>query len=276
MIPAKGLHAIRDSEYFAIDLPSASQTKSLIANTDAHLKWEREHPQQEENEAFALGALVHAMLLAPQSIETDFIRVGRIDRRTKDGRTEYEAVSKRAAMNGSRIVTDEQYQQAEEIADGARSCVTASGLLKLLTHREATVIGEIDGKPAKAKMDGLIIDPADNTVVVVDLKTTVSAAPTSFASSCARFHYPHQQAWYSELLESLGYEVLDFVFLAVEKTAPHLTACYRIDDFSSEVARRKLTNLCRRWWRIHDGEPVVGYPEGISTVEMPKWWMTEN
>lgn len=271
----KGLHRIKDAEYFAIDLPSSSATKTLLTQTNAHLAHERANPKSDDSPALAIGALVHAIVLQPESIVEDFIRVGRIDRRTREGKAEWEAVQKRAALNGSRILTDDEWREAEAIADGVlQGPSIARALLGSLTDREVTVIGEIDGKPAKAKMDGLVIDPRDNSVVVVDLKTAQDASPSAFASACAKFGYAHQQAWYSALLESLGYDVTDFVFVAVEKTGPHLTALYRIDDFAIEVARKKMINLCRRWWQVSEGNNE-GYPQVISTVEMPRWWLND-
>ena len=271
----KGLHRIKDAEYFAIDLPSSSATKNLLTQTNAHLAYERANPKSDDSPALAIGALVHAIVLQPESIVEDFIRVGRIDRRTREGKAEWEAVQKRAALNVSRILTDDEWREAEAIADGVlQGPSIARALLGSLTDREVTVIGEIDGKPAKAKMDGLVIDPRDNSVVVVDLKTAQDASPSAFASACAKFGYAHQQAWYSALLESLGYDVTDFVFLAVEKAAPHLTALYRIDDFAIEVARKKMINLCRRWWQVSEGNNE-GYPQVISTVEMPRWWLND-
>ena len=292
----KGLHRIKDAEYFAIDLPSSSATKKLLTQTNAHLAHERANPKSDDSPALAIGALVHAIVLQPESIVEDFIRVGRIDRRTKEGKARVAAVqswrelisapatarsSREGSVRGStrpggsRILTDDEWREAEAIADGVlQGPSIARALLGSLTDREVTVIGEIDGKPAKAKMDGLVIDPRDNSVVVVDLKTAQDASPSAFASACAKFGYAHQQAWYSALLESLGYDVTDFVFVAVEKAAPHLTALYRIDDFAIEVARKKMINLCRRWWQVSEGNNE-GYPQVISTVEMPKWWLND-
>ena len=89
-IPKKGLHRMTDRAYFAIDLPSSSQTKVLATGTNAHLGWQREHPE-DETDALTVGAYLHALLLQPQSIKFDFVVVPKVDRRTTAGKAEWAA-----------------------------------------------------------------------------------------------------------------------------------------------------------------------------------------
>ena len=106
-VPPKGLHRLPDREYFALPLPSSSETKVLLEGTPAHLAHRRENPR-EETDAFAVGAYCHALLLDPHSIEEGFIRTGRIDRRTKEGKLEWETIQRRLALTGARAITDDQ------------------------------------------------------------------------------------------------------------------------------------------------------------------------
>jgi hypothetical protein len=272
-IPAKGIHSIPDQEYFAIDLPSSSSTKTLLSGTNAHLAHERENPR-EDTDAFTLGAFVHAMLLAPESIETDFIRVGDIDRRTKAGREEWETVQRRASLTGARVITRALVEQGEAMRDAVLSNPAAAALIHTAHEREATVIGEICGRPAKAKVDGIIRFAGDRCVVL-DIKTTESASPRDFGASAAKFGYFHQAAFYRRLVEQAIATMDEFVIVAIEKKPPYLTAVYRIPDIAIEVADRKLDALVERWWVVRGGDRT-GYPQTVTELEPPRWWLAND
>ena len=267
--PAAGLHRLPDSEYFAIDLPSSSGTKTLLTGTNAHLAAERETPR-EENEAFTLGAYLHALLLDPESIETNFIALGDIDRRTKEGKAEWESAQRRATLSGARIITRPLVQQATAMAHAVRENPAAAQLLNTLTDREITIIGEIGGRPAKAKVDGIV--RLAGACIVLDIKTTESAAPRDFAASAAKFGYFHQAAFYRRLVEQNVSVMDDFVILAVEKKAPYLTAVYRLPFHAIETADRRIDELVERWWQAAEGDRT-GYALTIQNLEPPRWWL---
>jgi len=269
MIPRNGLHALPDPTYFALDLPSASGTKPLIHGTNAHLAHERASPRV-ETEAFAIGAMVHALLLAPETVATGFIPLGRVDRRTTAGKAEWADAQERAAATGARIITEEQAAQAQAMADAVRANPAAARLIDSLTHRETTVIGEIIDRPAKAKVDGII--QLDDAAIIVDLKTTQSAAPGDFASSAAKFGYFHQAAWYRRLVEQAIGVVDDFLIIATEKAPPHLCAVYRLSALAIQQADERIDALAERWWSVHDGDRT-GYPQTIQQLDPPMWWV---
>ncbi|MEY3141799.1 MAG: hypothetical protein RLY21_292 [Planctomycetota bacterium] len=269
MIPPTGIHSIPDRAYFAIDLPSSSQTKTLIDGTNAHLAHERENPR-EESDAFAIGAWVHARLLAPATVEDAFIVTGKIDRRTTEGKAEHAAITKRASLTGARIITSDQVAEAERMVTAVRENTDAARLLNTLTMREITVIGEIGGKPAKAKLDGVIA--LAGASIIVDIKTTQSADPREFAKSAATFGYYHQAAWYARLLNQVAAPVDDFVIIAVEKAAPYLCAVYRIPTVAMVAADVRLEELAARWWAVQGGDRT-GYAGGIAELAPPAWWL---
>jgi hypothetical protein len=267
--PAAGLHRLPDAEYFSIDLPSSSGTKTLLTGTNAHLAAEREQPR-EENDAFTLGAYLHALLLDPESIASNFIALGDIDRRTKEGKAEWESAQRRAGLSGARIITRPLVQQATAMAQAVRENPAAAQLLNTLTEREITIIGEIGGRPAKAKVDGIV--RLAGACIVLDVKTTDSAAPRDFAASAAKFGYFHQAAFYRRLVEQNVSVMDDFVILAVEKKAPYLTAVYRLPFHAIETADRRIDELVERWWQVAEGDRT-GYALTIQELEPPRWWL---
>lgn len=261
----KGIHKISDREYFAIDLPSSSTTKSLISGTNAHLAWEREHPP-EDNDAFVVGALTHALILQPDTVESAFIQCGKIDRRTTEGKERWAQMQTRAERTGARIVTDEQAKLALAMAETVREHRAFRLLNGFSVHREITVIGEVAGRPAKAK-----IDMADEGfTIITDIKTAASASPTEFGKAAVNFRYTHQAAFYREILRSLDLRPVDFAFVVVEKSAPHLVATYRLTTEAIDAAAARLPDLINRWYAVRDGDRT-GYPDHIQDLDLPKW-----
>ena len=274
MIPTKGMHQLFDRDYFAINLPSSSTTKNLMTQTNCQAGWERENKEDNDNDAFAIGALVHAMILTPKAVETDFIRTAAIDRRTTAGKLAHDTLQKRAALSGARIVTDEQFSQASEMVDAVRRHPAATALIDAITGAEITIIGTMSGRPAKAKIDAIIDRP--DGIMIIDLKTTISAAPNDFATSAARFGYFHQAAWYRAMVEeAMGRPVAEFVTIAIEKTAPYQVALYAYPEMAIEIASRRIPALVRRWWDIESGDRT-GYAQTITELTPPRWWISQE
>jgi exodeoxyribonuclease VIII len=273
-IPLAGIHRISDREYFAIDLPSSSATKVLLNGPNAKLAYERENPR-EDTDDFTVGAYVHALCLDPASVEENFIMVGEINRRTKEGKAEWESLQSRADRTGARVLTAELREKGELMADSVLRHPSATAILRAAHEREVTVIGEIGGRPAKAKIDGIALVPCDDGLmesVIIDIKTTQSADPRTFAADAAKFGYFHQAAWYTRLLRQHRQRVEEFVIIAVEKHPPYLVAVFRIPSVAVSVADRKIEEVADRWWCVKAGDRS-GYSENIVELEPPKWWL---
>jgi exodeoxyribonuclease VIII len=271
--PPIGIHRLTDNQYFGIDLPSSSSTKTLLNGTNAHLAHERETPR-EETDAFAVGAYTHALLLDPKSIETNFIRVGDIDRRTKDGKEAWASAQRRANLTGARIVTDDQVALATAMANSVYENPSAASLINTAIEREITIIGAIGNRPAKCKADAVI--RLAQACIVLDIKTTESASPRDFAASAAKFGYYHQAAFYRRLIEQTHLGVVDdFVIIAVEKKPPHLCAVYRIPTSAIEIADARIDALVERWWKVQEGDRT-GYDTHITELDPPRWWVAND
>lgn len=276
MIPTAGIHNLSDRDYFAIPLPSSSATKTLLTGTNAHLAHEIENPQ-EDTEAFALGAYLHALVLRPQSIEDDFIVAPKLDRRTKEGKAEYESIQRRAELSGARIVTTDMVAQAVQMAASIKAHKSASFLFSHAGWREATVVGTIAGNLAKAKIDGVFTvenGPDSEATIIVDVKTAASASPREFSKAAAQFGYFHQAAFYSRLAAQHFGAIDGFVFVVVEKTPPYLCAVYRVPEAALIQADSRIDALVARWWAVNQGDRT-GYPSQIIDLEPPSWWLTD-
>jgi len=262
-----GIHHLSDQEYFALDLPSSTTTKRLLTGTNAHAGWERDHPEDDDSDALAIGALVHALVLAPSTVDTAFIRTERLDLRTKEGKAKKAALLARSSHSGARIINDDQWAEAEAMAAAIVAAPSWQRMQPLIAHREITIIGDINGTKCKAKFDAASADLS----LVVDIKTTLSANPRDFSKQIASFNYHHQAAFYRRLARSVGgSNRFDFVFVAVEKQPPHLCTVYRLCDNAIDLADRRIDEVVARWNQVQNGDRR-GYPEIIQDVDVPSW-----
>lgn len=276
MLPL-GLHSgISDADYFAIDLPSSSTTKTLIDGSNAHLGYLRDHPEQDDDtDALTVGAFVHSTLLQPpEVVDASFLIVPEINRRTNQGKADYERLSAQAAEGRRRLITGEQVERGLAIVDGVLANTPARNLLSTATHREIVAIGEIAGRPCKAKLDALIVSEGGPTCVI-DIKTAATVSPGGFARAAATYHYYHQAAFYTSIMSSIGHTVEDVVLIAAEKTPPFTCCAYRIPETAILTAQRRLPDLVSRWIAVQGGNRD-GFSGSIATLTPPRWWTTSN
>jgi hypothetical protein len=271
-IPAKGLHRMADRRYFSLDIPSCSGTKPLISGTNAHLAWERDHPQ-DETDAMLVGSYLHARLLQPAEVAKQFVVCPKVDRRTKEGKAQWAAMEIDAEKRGASLIAEKDAELAESMAAAALSHKGVAHLLYSCVEREIVAIGEIAGRPAKCKIDGILASKnGGREVCVLDVKSTVSASNRDFGRSVISFGYAHQAAFYARVLDSIGLRCEDFVFIAIEKERPHCVAVYRLPEVAVSVADHHIDRLVERWWKVKAGDRT-GYPEEIQDLVLPGWWL---
>lgn len=281
----EGIHQIPDAEYFAIDLPSSSATKLLLEGPNAVLGHRLDNPDDDaDTDALTVGSYAHALVFQPHEIDRLFLRLPKMDRRTTEGRAAYDAALRRAERNGVRIVTEQQASLAQAMANAVLAHAGARRLLTIVNRREITIIGRVAGHLAKCKVDAARLDepredagPDDDApgAILIDLKTSEDASPRAFAASAAKYGYFHQAAWYSTLVESLGWRVDEFAIIAVEKSPPHLVAVYSIDGDAKEIAAQRFPTLLERWDRVKSGDRT-GYSDRTETLHPPTWWVEEQ
>ncbi len=106
---------------------------------------------------------------------------------------------------------------------------------------------------------------------VVDLKTTQDASPKGFQKSISGFGYHIQAAWYLRGLRKLDVPAKEFIFIAIEKTAPYCIGVYRADEDMinagmSEVEKSlELLRICQETKLYPDYTPT------IQDISLPPW-----
>ena len=149
------------------------------------------------------------------------------------------------------------------LASPAKMIYDLDGLTELSYFSE-----DLGGIRAKCRPDWISSDSG----VVVDLKTTQDASPKGFQKSIGQFGYHIQAAWYLRVLQSLGLDSYDFIFIAIEKTAPFCVGVYRASTEMLEEGSKKVDEAINKilWCKDNDFYPDYT-PNEIETISLPPW-----
>ena len=231
--------------------PGVSKSQlDLIARSPAHFQYEQRNPRK-DTKAFKIGRLTHMAVLEPELYSETVAVMPDCDRRTKAGKEAYAAFCDE--NEGKEIITEAEHIQLR----GMQATVSLHPAANLLLSgegptRELSVYWDKpvprtglrlteDEEPeggetvfCRCRPD-LLIPPGSvgnqQGGVIVDLKTTRDASPRAFMSSCRKFRYHVQAAWYLEgCNRGFAHEEMfeTFIFIAVEKEPPYGVAVYTL------------------------------------------------
>ena len=256
-----------------IDLPAdqyhsdrSAVSKSWLDRIDrspAHLRAYLDG-HSEDTPALLLGRLVHTAVLEPDLLSDQFVtKPTDINRRTNAGKAEYAEWEKANAEKS--IITDDQMTLATAMRDSVRQNKAARALLTT-GDAEQTVVWRNDdtGELCKARADWL----REN--VIVDVKTTEDARPDAFSRSIANYRYDVQTSHYEE-----GFDLRQFVFIAVEKKPPYAVAVYAADDLIRHRGKQARDRNLRTYAECKASNTWPGYEEIIRTIHLPRWAVNE-
>jgi hypothetical protein len=82
--------------------------------------------QDEPTDDMLIGSVFHAIMSDKQELVDSFIRIPKLDRRTKDGKAAYESMTALARENGKTLVQENLWETAEGLTAGAKRVVGAS------------------------------------------------------------------------------------------------------------------------------------------------------
>jgi hypothetical protein len=100
---------------------------------------------------------------------------------------------------------------------------------------------------------------SDSKIIIVDYKTTISCEPYAFNKSVSKYGYDMQAAWYRRGLESAGYSVDGFVFIAQEKVHPYASKVFRITKEQMDYAWKIMDRYLEEYKEYQQGKPLSIY-----------------
>jgi hypothetical protein len=215
--------------------------------------------------AMAFGNLVHTLMLEPYTFEARYIVAPELDRRTKEGKQAYSDFE--ALSEGKEVITLQDYSNALAMRLEARSNKVVTDLLDY-SDKEQVYTFEIMGVKCKMKADA-INDLAD---CIIDIKTCKDASPSGFGKDAYNLHYLLQAAFYLDgYYLATGIKLKRFVFVAMEKSAPYITAVYELTPEQIEIGRSQYLAALQTYKNCLSSNDWHAYGKEIQPLQLPNW-----
>jgi hypothetical protein len=262
-----GIHPGYDEATYHAD-PAFSQTQAkILLESPARYRWRMENPEP-PRDAFDIGTAVHTKVLG---VGDQVVGLPFDSWRTKAAQEQRDEM--RAAgfvpLLAKDALTVDRMAEAVLAHPAARGAFEAEGDVELSmwwTDPDSGV--ECRGRIDKAAATSAGIS-------LVDLKSTADGSPRAFASSAAKFGYRLQGGAYCDGWEQItGDQPAGFLFVTVEKEAPHLVGTYSLAPLDVEEGRDKWRLACARLadYRARDEWPsYADEPEPFAHLYLPAW-----
>jgi hypothetical protein len=225
--------------------------------------------QPEPTPAMLLGTAVHTHILELRDWDLRYIAAPEgLDRRTKAGKEAWAAFEAEAA--GRTVITRDDAELVMAMGRAVFGHPAAAMLLALPGAAETTWMwhDKPTGLQCKCRPDWLTTDGS----LIVDLKTTEDASPAGFRKSIANWRYHCQASWYLDGIgQATGRRPEQFIFLCVEKKAPHAVAVYAADAEMIEAGAKQARMDLDKLAECKASNSWPGYSNQIETISLPAW-----
>lgn len=263
-----------DKAYFANRALSKHAIDLLLECPARYREWELspDEDTSKSTPALEFGTFVHMMTLQPDEVSKYYIRADK-NYATKEGK----AFKAECAEKGLTAWKSDDWIAASQMAWQVRNYPALHPLFCSSDYvAEAPIEWEFEGIACKGKPDAVATMPSTGFRYIIDLKTTVSAAPDDLGRIIAKYKYYRQAAWYLTGMELVGKPCAGFIFAFVEKTAPYIVTAAMVDSVSLarglEECRRAIQIL--KECREKDYYPC--YTREVIEISVPAWGFTQN
>lgn len=215
------------SEYLSKDGVSASDLKLFLDSPRTYYYAKNNEIDEEVKRHFAIGSAVHELLMEERLFYKNYVVSPKFDRRTKEGKTAYAEFEEKA--NGKAIITQDEMAMILEMVCSAKLNHTLNELLEDGIYELSCYgVDEKTGLNIRVRPDIL----PKNRSTIVDIKTCNDSSPKKFKNDVYSYGYSLSAAFYMDIL---GRE--NYVFAAIEKTAPYQVSLYSLSDEMVEYGR---------------------------------------
>ena len=257
---------ITNAEYHGSGELSRSTAWSLLQSCPAKVRYDMNNPKP-SSPALVIGSGFHTATLEPEKLDDEFaVKPSEIDGqgpRTKHYKEAFELMQK--SEPDKQWLAPADYDLILEMAGSALdNPVLRHYMADINKVVEGTGYFEMEGAKCKVRPD-LYIPGAG---VVIDLKSTQDASNRGFTKSVRQFGYLFQACWYMHALRLLGEKPKQFVFIAVEKTAPYAPAAYTIKESDINKQFSNMERACQLWATCQSSGIWPGYSDMVETLDL--------
>lgn len=259
---APGIYTgIPNDEYHSGPGVSKSGLWTIYNQTPAHFRFPPEKKETAQSQAIKdLGSAIHAAILEPDLFERDFIR-GPEDRRGNKWKDLVEV----ATLDGKTVLVEAAYDEALAVRD--------------MVHRNAWINAILTQGDGVNEASGYAADPVTGELrrvrpdryrrdlrVMIDVKSTESAAAEKFKRSVTAYGYHAQEAFYTDVWQDLGQPVDGFVFIAFEKKSPYAVQVFELPPAIVEEGRAIMRKALDTYAECHRKNAWPGYADGVQEL----------
>lgn len=274
----QGLYDIDDDQYFSAPGVSNSDL-GLFLKSPAHYEFYKLGKiQKAPTKQQEFGTAVHCAILEPWRFETDFMTTPKFDKRTKQGKAQYQSFMDQ--FGDKTFIDEEQLDAIEKITEKVKNYTDLSSNYVIRDQLLASGVAEVALFGVYPETKQLLrgkVDYMKSDGTLVDIKTTKSAHPRDFATSIAKYGYHRQAAYYLDLATLVtGRPYTRFVFVAIENTAPYEVAVYEASPIMVEQGRRDYQRALEQLDRCLVTKKFPGYQEAPQVIDMPSWFRLDE
>ena len=257
---------LSNAEYLGSGELSRSTAWSLLTTCPQKVRYDMTH-RKESSPALVIGSAFHAATLEPGKFDDEFaVKPSEID--GKSSRTDhYKETFKMMQKNepNKSWLAPSDYDLVMDMAASALDHpILRTNMAERDTIIEGTGFFEMEGAKCKVRPD--LYNPGAG--VVIDLKSTQDASEKGFAKSVRQFGYTFQACWYMHALRLIGEKPKQFIFLAVEKSAPHLTAAYTLSATDIDKQMANMEKACKLWATCESSGVWPSYTDDVTTLDL--------
>lgn len=273
-VDPQAYHAMKPMLEEALGVPVVSKsTLSEFSRGAFRFRWNKEHKVEKKSESMALGSLVDCLTLTPELFDEQYLCEEKKVAVKRDGTpyangqqdAEQKARWEAAAAEGVTVISTEQLEKAQAIADQATSHLASRGLVcgESFTSQFAVWVymTEVDGRelPCPVVVTGMfdVLPNVGNRIE--DVKTT-SVEVDNFDKLCVvmeSFGYGLQGAMYLDLWNAYKPEDPreEFSFLFVGTSEPIMSRYVDMSPVCIDIYRTAYMELLRKYvqtWALGD------------------------
>ena len=257
---------ISNAEYHGSSELGRSTAWSLLQSCPEKVRYDMNN-RKPSSPTLVLGSAFHTATLEPEKLDEEFaVKPTEIDgksSRTNHYKEAFEMMQKNEP--DKQWLAPADYDLALEMAGSALdNPILKHYMADIDKVVEGTGFFEMEGAKCKVRPD-LYIPGAG---VVIDLKSTQDASPKGFTKSVRQFGYLFQACWYMHALRMVGLKPKQFIFLAVEKTAPFATAAYTIKESDINKQFGNMERACQIWAACQSSGIWPSYADEVQQLDL--------
>jgi exodeoxyribonuclease VIII len=210
-----------------------------------------------------MGTLIHSLILEGKK---DYAVGPQVDRRTKDGKAEWQAFCEENI--GKVIINDDEERTILGCRDACAPLIEQHIEADFQQNVETSMFWERNGVACTGRPD--LIGDVNGEYSIIDLKTTNDIR--SFDSKFFSFRYDVQASWYQYgLVRAMKLSKRPaFWFLVVDTEAPHLAQMMKASEELLDEASIKIEEEMAYFKRCQDRDVWPGLPD--QKLILPREW----